>query len=74
MLNYVIQQIKVKHVMIMRINRHIINHEPKVMDMDGMEEILLERVSIILIIQGVFPEVIGTSSINPFMKGTTVCR
>jgi hypothetical protein len=32
--------------MIMSINRYIINHEMKLMEMGGREEILLERISI----------------------------
>jgi hypothetical protein len=40
--------------MIMSINRYIINHEMKLMEMGGREEILLERIN--LIIQGILPE------------------
>jgi hypothetical protein len=39
--------------MIMSINRYIINREMKLMEMGGREEILLERISTTLIIQGI---------------------
>jgi hypothetical protein len=60
--------------MIMSINRYIINREMKLMEMGGREEILLERISTILIIQGIMPEVIATSSINPSLKRTIIYR
>jgi hypothetical protein len=60
--------------MIMSINRYIMNHEMKLMEMDGREEILLGRISTTLIMQGILPEVISTSSINPSLKGDTICR
>jgi hypothetical protein len=53
--------------MIMRINTYIINCEMKLMEMGGREKILLDR------IQGILPEVITTSSINPYLKRTIVC-
>jgi hypothetical protein len=37
----------------MSINTHIIDHEIKLMEMGGREEILLERISATLIIQGI---------------------
>jgi hypothetical protein len=46
--------------MIMKINRYIINREMKLMEMGGREEILLEKISTILIMQGFLPEVIAT--------------
>jgi hypothetical protein len=58
----------------MSINTHIINHEIKLMDMGGREEILLERISATVIMQGIFLEVISTSLINPSLKGDTICR
>jgi hypothetical protein len=46
--------------MIMSINRYIINHEMKLMEMGGREEILLERKQ--TIIQGIIlPESVATS-------------
>jgi hypothetical protein len=60
--------------MIMSINRYIINHKMKLMEMGGREEIMLERISATLIIHRIFPEVIATSSINPSLKGATICR
>jgi hypothetical protein len=44
----------------MSINRHIINHEMKLMEMGGREEILLERTSI--------------SLIDPSLNRTIACR
>jgi hypothetical protein len=46
----------------MSINTHIIDHEIKLMEMGGREEILLERETISLII---LPESVATSLINP---------
>jgi hypothetical protein len=46
--------------MIMSINKHIINHEMKLMEMGGREEILLERET--------------TSLINPLLKRATIYR
>jgi hypothetical protein len=60
--------------MIMSINRFIINRKMKLMEMGGREEILLERISTTLIMQGILPEVIDTSLINPSLKGATICR
>jgi hypothetical protein len=57
--------------MIMSINRYIINHEMKLMEMGGREEILLERETISLII---LPESVTTSLINPSLKRATICR
>jgi hypothetical protein len=42
------------------------------MEMGGREEILLERTSTTLIMQGIMPEVIATCSINPSLKGDTI--
>jgi hypothetical protein len=53
---------------------HIINHEIKLMDMGGREENLLEIIFSIVIVQGILPEVITTSLINPSLKGATICR
>jgi hypothetical protein len=55
----------------MSINTHIINHEIKLMEMGGREEILLERETTISIIP---PESIATSLINPSLKRATICR
>jgi hypothetical protein len=60
--------------MIMSINRYTISHEMKLMEMGGREEILLERISATLIMQGILPEVTTPSSINPSLKGDTICR
>jgi hypothetical protein len=73
-IDYVKQQRSFKHVMIMSINRYIINRQMKLMEMGGREEILLERISTTLIMQGIFLEVISTSSINPYLKGATIRR
>jgi hypothetical protein len=40
----------------MGINTHIIDHEIKLMEMGGREEILLERLSITVIMQGTLLE------------------
>jgi hypothetical protein len=53
------------------INTHIIDHEIKLMKMDGREEILLERETIIPIIP---PESVETRLINPSLKGATIHR
>ena len=45
----------------------------KLMEMGGREEILLEIISATLIMQGILPEVIDTSLINPSLKGATIC-
>jgi hypothetical protein len=45
----------------MSINKHIINHKLKLKKMGGREEILLERISTTLIIQGILPELIAIS-------------
>ena len=58
----------------MSINTHIIDHEIKLMDMGGREKILLERISSIVIMQGILLEVRATSLINPSLKGATICR
>jgi hypothetical protein len=60
--------------MIMSINRYIINREMKLMEMGGREEILLEKMSATLIMQGILPEMIVTRSINPSLKGATIYR
>jgi len=60
--------------MIMSINRYIINCEMKLMEIGGREEILLERISATLIIQGIMPEVIATNSIIPSMNRTIMYR
>ena len=46
----------------------------KLMEMGGREEILLERISATVIMQGILPEVIATSLINQSLKGDTICR
>jgi hypothetical protein len=58
----------------MRMNRHIINHKNKIMDMGGREEILMERESAILIIQEILLLVISTSPFNPSLNRTTLYR
>ena len=58
----------------MSINRHLINHEMKPIEMGGREEILFKRVATILIILEILPERIATSSINPSLKRATICR
>jgi len=55
----------------MSINTHIIDHEIKLMKMGGRGEILLERETIILIIQ---PGSLATRLINPSLKGATIHR
>jgi hypothetical protein len=55
----------------MSINTHIIDHEIKLMEIDGREEILLERETISLIIP---PESVTTSLINPSLKRATICK
>jgi hypothetical protein len=70
-LNHIIQQIQVKHIIIMNMNTHIIDHEIKLMKMGGREEILLERETISLMI---LPESVATILINPSLKGDTICR
>jgi hypothetical protein len=45
----------------------------KLMEMGGKEEILLEKISSIVIMQGILPEVIATILINPSLKGDTIC-
>jgi hypothetical protein len=60
--------------MIMSINRYIINREMKLMEMGEREEILLERISATLIIQGIMHEVIATISINTNLKTIIVYR
>jgi hypothetical protein len=55
----------------MSINTYIIDHEIKLMEMGGREEILLERETISLII---LPESVATSLINPSLKRATICR
>jgi hypothetical protein len=57
--------------MIMRINRYIFNHEMKLMEMGGREEILLERETISLIM---LPESVTTTMIIPSLKRDTICR
>jgi hypothetical protein len=63
--------ITVKHIIIMSINTHIIDHEIKLMEMGGRDEILLERETISLIIP---PESVATSLINPSLKRDTIYR
>jgi hypothetical protein len=58
--------------MIMSINVYVINHEMRLMEMGGREEILLERIPTTLIMQGISPEMISTRSINPSLKGDTI--
>jgi hypothetical protein len=58
----------------MSINTHSIDHKIKLMEMDGREEILLERISVTVIMQGILLEVIATSLINPSLKAATICR
>jgi len=53
----------------MIINTYKIDHEIKIMEMGGREEILLEKETISLII---LPESVATSMINPFMKRDTI--
>jgi hypothetical protein len=72
-LNHVKQQRQVKNKMIMSINEYIINREMKLMEMGGREK-SLERISATLIIQGILPEAIATSSINPYMKRHIIYR
>jgi hypothetical protein len=55
----------------MSISTHIIDHEIKLMEMGGREEILLERETISLII---LQESVATSVINPSMKRDTIYR
>jgi hypothetical protein len=54
-LNYKTYQGQVKHIIIMDMKKHIINHERKLMEMGGREEILLERETTSLII----PEILA---------------
>jgi hypothetical protein len=58
----------------MSINKHIINHEMKFMEMGGREEILLEKETTSLIIPKILPERIATSLINPSLKRDTKYR
>jgi hypothetical protein len=55
----------------MSINTYIIDHEKKLMNMGGREEIMLERETINLIIP---PKSVATRLINPYLKGDTICR
>jgi hypothetical protein len=55
----------------MSIKTHIIHDEIELMEMDGREEILLERETISPII---LPESVDTSLINPSLKRATICR
>jgi len=50
----------VKYIIIMIINKHIFDHEMKLMEMGGREEIMLER--------------IATRIINPSLKRDTMYR
>jgi hypothetical protein len=70
-LNYVKQQIKFKHIMIVSINRCIINRKMKLMEMGRRDEIMLERetTSLVIILEGV-----TTILINPSLKRDNVCR
>jgi hypothetical protein len=56
----------------MSINTHIIDHKIKFMEIGGRDEILLQRISSIMIMQGILPEMIATRSINPSLKGDTI--
>jgi hypothetical protein len=58
----------------MSINRHIINHEIKLMNMGGREEILLKRETTISIFLELLPEIIATSPIYPYLEWTGICR
>jgi hypothetical protein len=58
----------------MSINRHIINHEIKLMEMGGREEIPLKRETSISIILELLPGSIATSPIYPSLKWTSICR
>jgi hypothetical protein len=54
----------------MSINKHIINHEIKLMEMGGREEILLKRETTISIILELLLASIATSPIYPSLKWT----
>ena len=73
-LNHVIPKRQFEHIIIMRINRQIINHEKKLMEMGGGEDILLQRESTSPIIQEILPEVITTSLINTSLNKSTIYR
>jgi hypothetical protein len=57
--------------MIVSINRPIIDHEIKLMEMGGREKIMLERETISLII---LLESVATSLINAIVKREIICR
>jgi hypothetical protein len=59
-LNYKIYQRQVRHIIIMNMNKHIINHRKKLMEVGGREKILLERMA--------------TSLIHPSLKRDTMYR
>jgi hypothetical protein len=54
----------------MRINNHIINHEIKLMEIGGREEILLKKEIIVSIILEPFLASIATSPIYPYLEWT----
>jgi hypothetical protein len=58
----------------MSINRHIINHEIKLMEMGGREEILLKRETTISIVLELPLARIATSLVYPSLEWTSICR
>jgi hypothetical protein len=57
----------------MSINKHIINHEIKLMEMGGRGEILLKRETTISIILEVSPVGIATCPNYPYLEWTSIC-
>jgi len=58
----------------MSIKRHIINHEIKLMEMGGREEIPLKGETTSSIVLEISLASIATSLIYPSLKGDTICR
>jgi hypothetical protein len=58
----------------MSINKHIINHEIKLMEMGGREEILLKRETTISIVLKLSSASIARSLIYPSLEWTGICR
>jgi hypothetical protein len=58
----------------MSINRHIINHEIKLMEMGGRMEILQKRETTILVVLELLHASIATRPIYPSLKWIGICR
>jgi hypothetical protein len=74
MLNYKTYQGQLKKKIIMNIKKRIINHERKLMEMGGREEILLERKTTSLSIPNNLLEMKATSLIQPLLNRIIVYR